>query len=372
VPYPSQWARRRKGEAVTLAQAGTGGEPERVAAPAALLESRRPEILRDLERRLHGSGSRLARDPAVLPECIARADAILASAVDELHGQGPAAAVEVAPAGEQAPGGTGLLMDVVTRELLRAAAGRPEALPDVSVALNTVHRSLLAEATAEGDSYDLFILRTADEARRRERRQLAREIHDELGHQLSIVLHQLELSALHRESAPEKAADRVDRAREHVAEAIGVARRLITDFAEPRLPVDLHEEIVTFAGAASAGRVDLDVRVSGPQQDVPDRHRHELLLIIREALVNVFTHAGASTVSVFVDIMPGCVLAAVKDDGVGFLPGAPPGPGRRGFGTVSMRERAAGLGGTLAITSRPGGGTLVEARLPLGKELDAR
>lgn len=344
-------------------------------SPAALLESRRGEILEHLRRRLQDTGNLLAKDPAVLPECIARADAILTAAIAEMDGEyerSQAAGQDLASGQQAVLGGTGLLLDSVQHELLNAAADDPGTLAGVvSAALSFLHRSLASATFTAADSYDLFILRAAEEARRRERRQLAREIHDQLGHQLSVALHHLELGALYREDDPAKSADRVDRAREHVTEAIRIARRLITDFGDAKPPIDLRAEIAAFADSASTGGVAVDVRVNGNGFELPDRHRHELLLMVREALVNVFTHAEASTVSVVLDIGSSVMQAVITDDGVGFQPDASPRSGRRGFGMVSMRERAAALGGSVRITSQPNRGTTVAVWLPLAGSSDA-
>ncbi|MFC4032358.1 sensor histidine kinase [Streptomyces polygonati] len=352
-----------------------------------LLGSRRGAILEHLEHRLRDTGSSLGKDPAVLPACIARADALLTATMLELDQlQRPVAPSDQAPAadgtsqGDTPPGGSGLLMDVVLKELLYLAVEQPELLPEVSVALTVLHANLTSSRQSPGDSYDAYILRSAEEARRRERRHMAQEVHDELGHELSIALHQLELSELYREQAPETAVARVGTAREHLSSALAIVRRLIVEFAE-RPSVDLTKEIVSFADAAGALRTAVHVRVTGNQLLIPGGHRHELFLIIREALLNVFAHAAAERAIVFVDVTSEGITAVVEDDGVGFSParGDASGSGatgasadaggardgrRRGFGLTSMRERAMSLGGTVTIEGSDEG-TRVEIRLPL-------
>jgi len=323
-----------------------------------LLDSRRAEILRTLESRLRDTGSSLGKDPAVLPECIARADAILRATVTDLE---RAEEPPPEPVGATPPGGAGVLMDVVVAELVQLAAERPETLPELSAALAALHRNLASPVRVAGDSYDIFILRTADEARKRERRQLAREVHDELGHELSIAMHQLELGELYG-LADEASAERVSSAREHLASAISIVRRLIVEFADGPATVDLEKEIAAFADTAGSGRTVVHVKVTGNQRMVPDRHRNELFLIVREALLNVFAHAGARKAVVLVDISTQSITARVEDDGGGFDPERA--AARRGFGMVSMGERAASLGGTLEFTSSPGR-TLVDVELPL-------
>jgi hypothetical protein len=99
-----------------------------------LLADRRAEILTRLEARLRESGSLLGKDPAVLPECLARADAILTATVTDLARPAP----PVQPQEQSTPpGGTGVLMDVVLAELLRFAAEQPRLVPDLAAATPT-------------------------------------------------------------------------------------------------------------------------------------------------------------------------------------------------------------------------------------------
>lgn len=321
-----------------------------------LLAARRPDILRSLESRLRDTGNSLGQDPAVLPECLARADSVLARTESDLVG--PASPE---PAGLP-PGGAGVLMDVVLGELLRVVVDRPDRVRELSAVLTALHRNLTSSDSTAGDDYDMFILRSADEARRRERRQIAGAIHDELGHELSIAMHQLELGELVGASDPDAVLRRVATARSHLAAAMDITRRLITEFTEAKAGVDLAKEIVSFADAAGELRTVVHARVTGSQLLVPPQHRHELFLIAREALLNVFAHAAAAKAVVLVDISSAEITAEITDDGAGFDAGAV--RGRGGFGLVSMRERAASLGGTVEVTSSAAG-TTVAVRLPL-------
>jgi signal transduction histidine kinase len=95
----------------------------------------------------------------------------------------------------------------------------------------------------------------------------------------------------------------------------------------------------------------------------------ELVAVVQEALVNASRHAAATRVEVTGRRQGAVFEVVVRDNGVGFDPAAAR-RGRRGvrtFGLRYMRERVAGLGGTLAIRSRPGRGTRVVIRVPLGR-----
>ncbi len=90
--------------------------------------------------------------------------------------------------------------------------------------------------------------------------------------------------------------------------------------------------------------------------------------VLQEALTNVARHAGASRVEVRIAPADGELVLAVQDDGRGFAAG-PAGKAAAGHaGLAGMRERVVGAGGRLAVTSEPGRGVRLEARLPLGDD----
>jgi signal transduction histidine kinase len=93
--------------------------------------------------------------------------------------------------------------------------------------------------------------------------------------------------------------------------------------------------------------------------------RDELFLILREALRNAFTHAAPGLVLVEVEFSAQELSAWVVDDGCGFSQALTPEKAVSGTGLASMRERAALVGGRLAVRSMPGRGTRVELHLPL-------
>jgi signal transduction histidine kinase len=88
--------------------------------------------------------------------------------------------------------------------------------------------------------------------------------------------------------------------------------------------------------------------------------------VAQEAIHNVKKHAGAKHLFVQLEYGPGEIALEVRDDGQGFATGEPPAPGH--YGLTGMRERAAAIGGTLEVTSDPGGGTTVRLQAPAVRE----
>lgn len=109
-------------------------------------------------------------------------------------------------------------------------------------------------------------------------------------------------------------------------------------------------------------RSALDIRLSlADEPDASATTKEALVLICREALHNVVKHGGAERVNIVLDADADGLVLVVTDDGRGFDP-TPPRPGH--FGLQSMRERAAAVGGTLALASADGVGTQVRVSVP--------
>ncbi|WP_141586059.1 sensor histidine kinase [Actinomadura sp. WMMA1423] len=199
-----------------------------------------------------------------------------------------------------------------------------------------------------------------------ERLRIARELHDVVGHHISLINVQAgtALHRFHRDPANGEAALAAIKAssREALRElraTLGVLRQ--ADEEAPTAPapgLDRIGELV--APARSAG---LTVHVSVGDAAPPAEVGLAAYRIVQESITNVVRHAAASEVTVNVETGRGELLVEVADDGRGPAAGGGPGSGVGG-----MRERARALGGELTAGGRPGGGYLVRARLPYPNE----
>jgi signal transduction histidine kinase len=197
-----------------------------------------------------------------------------------------------------------------------------------------------------------------------ERNRLARELHDAVAQKLFATVLAAESAGtlLARDQAA--AAAELERVQALAREAMGELRSLIFELR----PASLEAE-----GLATTLRKHVDVlrRVSG--QDVvlradgaPRLHpdvESEVFRVAQEALQNAVRHAGAGRIEVRLGNGDGRLVLEVADDGAGFDPAAP-GVRSRRLGLTSMEERAAALGGSLAIESSEGGGTKVRLEVP--------
>jgi signal transduction histidine kinase len=196
-----------------------------------------------------------------------------------------------------------------------------------------------------------------------ERARLAREIHDGLAQDLWYA--KLKQSRLTQIAAFDGEPKRLS---EEVASAIDIAlaeaRNAIAAMrggAESGPLFDILERQVDDFSDRFAVRAELSR--NGPEPAIGPRARAELVRIVQEALTNVRKHADATVVRVTVASADDLRIVVV-DNGRGFHPDAVDG----GFGLDSMRQRAALIGATLSISSKPQDGSRVELVLPLRRE----
>jgi signal transduction histidine kinase len=190
-----------------------------------------------------------------------------------------------------------------------------------------------------------------------ERTRIAREMHDTLAQSFVALSVQVECIKDALGKSPELAAGHVERTRVLVRESLAEARRAVWALRpQPLEQGDLGRALSGIADKLSPGR-GIQVRVSGPARRLPPSVEENLLRIGQEAMTNAVRHAGAARIDVHLAFHPSGVRLTVKDDGKGLEAAAGPQPGAdgKGQGLRGMRERAAAIGGALALDSSPSG-----------------
>lgn len=204
----------------------------------------------------------------------------------------------------------------------------------------------------------------AERARIEERNRIAREIHDGLGHYLTVVHVQLEAARATLASDPERASVALARAQQLTHEGLGEVRRsvgLLRGSTPVRPP--LLEALGALVDDAIAAGMAARLRVEGAPRRLAEPIEFTLFRAAQEALTNARRHARASRVTITVEFTgTASVRLRVEDDGIGASDAASDAAG--GFGLVGMRERAALIGGALAITTGPGQGFALELEVP--------
>ncbi|NOT54178.1 MAG: sensor histidine kinase [Deltaproteobacteria bacterium] len=200
-----------------------------------------------------------------------------------------------------------------------------------------------------------------------ERNRLAREIHDTLSQGFTGIVIQLETAEDVLEHNPEdldSVLAHLSLARTLARASLAEARRSVWELRPHALAHQpLTEAITTEVTRITDGTtLTAMVVLSGAPRPVPADIEDHLLRISQEAITNVLQHARARTVRVTLSFTPASVCLRIEDDGRGATGN---GIERKGFGLISMRERAERIRGHLTISKSPGHGTCVLVEVPL-------
>ncbi|HZB20899.1 MAG TPA: sensor histidine kinase [Blastococcus sp.] len=193
-----------------------------------------------------------------------------------------------------------------------------------------------------------------------ERNRVARDIHDGLGHHLTVVQMQVQAARAVLASDPARADAVLAKAQQQSTEALAEVRRSVAALRAPRPTPPLTEALEALAEETSAAGVPTDLTVSGPARPLAADVEESLFRAAQEGLTNVRKHADAGSARlelVYGD--DGTVRLEVRDDGRGTT--AVP---ETGFGLLGLRERASRLGGSVDVVSEPGRGTTVRVAVP--------
>ncbi|MFJ7492607.1 sensor histidine kinase [Streptomyces sp. NPDC097727] len=256
------------------------------------------------------------------------------------------------------PDDTGLRVYAVSAAVLAAAA----------VADGNGRRTR-AEAVAR-DATERAIANTLlEHAARGERARIARELHDVVAHHISMISVQAETARLTTPDMPEAGAKRLLDIGDTARAALTEMRRLLGVLREdagappvtrkPQPGITQLNELLDEARAA--GGASTRLIVSGPVAPLDPGIELTSYRIVQEALTNARRHAPGAAVDVELRYAPQTLDLRIRDNG--------PGPDRSGtrvsgHGLLGMRERVAAVGGELRAGPAPGGGFLVEVRLP--------
>ena len=186
-----------------------------------------------------------------------------------------------------------------------------------------------------------------------ERERIGRDLHDLLGHTLSLITLKLELSRKLFERDPARSQGELAEAEQIARDALAQVRSAVTGFRA----ADMAAELASAHLLLESSRVHLR---HAPPPPMPGWIECGLAMVLREAVTNIARHAQAGEATIALRIEGDAVLLEVADDGRG-------GVSANGNGLAGMRERVAALGGTLHIDSPRGAGTRLSVQVPLGQ-----
>ena len=203
-----------------------------------------------------------------------------------------------------------------------------------------------------------------------ERARIAREMHDVVTHNVSVMVVQASAARRMLERDPARAREALSSVEQTGREALSEMRRMLEMLRGEEEELELQpqpsiEEIDGLLDRARAAGLDVELQVEGDRRRVRSSVDLSCFRIVQEALSNTLEHAGAEHAKVRLRYGDDAVEVDVTDDGRG---AASPGHKANGHGLVAMRERVSMLGGRLQTGYLPGGGFEVRATLPLDPE----
>ena len=190
-----------------------------------------------------------------------------------------------------------------------------------------------------------------------ERVRFARDLHDLLGHSLSMIVLKTELAGRLLPGAPEQAASEVREVEQAAREALRQVRAAVAGYRQPELRSELAaaRELLTAAGIA----LTVDDRIG----TLPPALNSLLAWAVREGVTNVIRHSRARSCVISITQADGHVWAEITDDGRG---GA---AAQTGSGLIGLAERAAALGGRIEGGPLPCGGFRLQLEAPLSNAM---
>ena len=207
--------------------------------------------------------------------------------------------------------------------------------------------------------------RTREETARRradeERLHIARELHDSLTHQISVIKVQAEVAVHLARKRGEQVPEALLAIREAGREAARELRATLEALRDDKNPPRGLDHVPDLVQQARTTGLDAKLTIEGHRNDLPAAVDRTAYRIVQESLTNIARHAAAATAWVRIDYRPDALVIRVDDDGKATSDTAPV----PGVGLLGMRERVTALGGRLRAAPRSEGGFTVHAELPV-------
>jgi signal transduction histidine kinase len=200
-----------------------------------------------------------------------------------------------------------------------------------------------------------------------EQARIAREVHDIVAHDVSVIVAQAAAARRVSDERPEAAVNALRSIEVVGRDALDGLRRLMhllrsDPIGSDRSPNATIDRLPSLLAQVEKAGLPVELAVRGEVRPLPPAVELNAFRIIQEALTNSLKHAGPTRAGVIVDYRPDTLYVEVRDHGRGRVAGSPP-----GYGLAGMQQRASLLGGEFATTSGSEPGFRVAAELPVAE-----
>jgi signal transduction histidine kinase len=217
---------------------------------------------------------------------------------------------------------------------------------------------LAAELREANDKLREYAAKVEELATTKERNRLAREIHDSLGHYLTVINVQLEAARAVLDVDAERAREVLSKAQALTQDGLNEVRRSVATLrTSPTENRPLTQILSSLADECHATGIATQFVIKGEQRLLSPQAELTLYRTAQEGLTNVRKHAQATSAKLTIDYLGGNVLLLIEDDGVGCV------LSNEGFGLLGIRERVQLLGGKVCIRTAAGEGFKLEVEI---------
>ncbi len=193
-----------------------------------------------------------------------------------------------------------------------------------------------------------------------ERNRMARDIHDSVGHHLAAVSIQLEMASKLHQREPNASIEAIKEAQAAAHDALQDVRQSVGTLRESAETFELAPAVELLISRIANENLAVNYRLDGDETLYPQPARIVFFRAVQEGLTNVYKHATATHVKLWLQFLPKQARLRIIDDGVGFDTKQ----STSGTGLQGVRERVEQLGGSVVIESRPDEGTVLDIVLP--------
>lgn len=193
-----------------------------------------------------------------------------------------------------------------------------------------------------------------------ERNRLARDVHDSLGHYLTVINVQLEKALALQQKSPTISTQAVMDAKRLTREALKDVRESMGTLRAPQISLSIEQKLATLIQDAAEAGIQIDLQIAGNSMNCSEHVSATLYRIIQEAITNIRKHAQTPKAQIKLSFLPNSVELEMQDQGCGFNTQKT----SEGYGLRGVRERVELLGGEMQLESQPGQGTRIFIKLP--------